>query len=314
MRFSLTTVVSSMLLGSAVASPVAVTIEDRDIEGRAVPIGQAIFKCTTPGTIALTFDDGPFQYTQRAMDLLRDGGNMKATFFVNGQNRDSVLNRRPAIERMLRENHQIGHHTWSHPFLTQVSNAEVRKQMIDLENTLFDMTGRFPTYMRPPYFDYNQNTLNIMRDLGYKVIIADIDTKDFETNSPSNYQVAVTKFREGVAKGGSISLAHDIHEGTVNLILPEMIKIVRQRGLRAVTVGECLGDAPSNWYRYAKRASTAAPPTTQPPTGVVGPGGQCGGSNKWMCASGLCCSQYGWCGDTAQYCANGCQRAFGRCN
>lgn len=85
MRFTLTSVVSSMLLGSAVATPV--TLIDRDIEGRAVPVGQAIFKCTVPGTVALTFDDGPFQYSQWAMDLLRDGGNMKATFFVNGINR-----------------------------------------------------------------------------------------------------------------------------------------------------------------------------------------------------------------------------------
>ncbi|KAJ1333080.1 peptidoglycan-N-acetylglucosamine deacetylase [Microdochium nivale] len=311
MRFTLTSVVSSMLLGSAVATPV--TLFDRDIEGRAVPVGQAIFKCTVPGTVALTFDDGPFQYSQRAMDLLRDGGNMKATFFVNGVNRDSILNRRPAINRMLADGHQIGSHTWNHPYLTRLNEADVRKQMTDLENTLISMVGKFPTYMRPPYFDYNANTLNIMRSLGYKVIIADIDTKDFETNSPNNFQQAVTRFRDGLNAGGSISLAHDIHEGTVNLILPELIKIINNRRLRAVTVGECLGDPIANWYRGPRTG--APPPTTNPsPPTNVGPGGQCGGASRWNCASGLCCSQYGWCGSDAQYCAAGCQSAFGRCN
>lgn len=109
MRFTLTSVVSSMLLGSAVATPV--TLFDRDIEGRAVPVGQAIFKCTVPGTVALTFDDGPFQYSQRAMDLLRDGGNMKATFFVNGVNRvsNTQLSRHCA-------------HPWNIPVLTTSRN------------------------------------------------------------------------------------------------------------------------------------------------------------------------------------------------
>lgn len=133
---------------------------------------------------------------------------------------------------MLADGHQIGSHTWNHPFLTQLNDADVRKQMTDLENTLISMVGKFPTYMRPPYFDYNANTLNIMRSLGYKVIIADIDTKDFETNGPNNFQQSVTKFRDGLNAGGSISLAHDIHEGTVKYILPELIRIVKNRNLR----------------------------------------------------------------------------------
>src|SRR5690349_6325014 len=39
-----------------------------------VPAGQAILKCTVPGTVALTFDDGPWEYTEKAMDLLKSGG------------------------------------------------------------------------------------------------------------------------------------------------------------------------------------------------------------------------------------------------
>lgn len=51
----------------------------------AVPVGRAITSCTVPGTVALTFDDGPFDYTNKAMNLLKAAG-FRATFFLNGDN------------------------------------------------------------------------------------------------------------------------------------------------------------------------------------------------------------------------------------
>jgi peptidoglycan/xylan/chitin deacetylase (PgdA/CDA1 family) len=45
--------------------------------------GQVITKCSSPGQIALAYDDGPYQYTQRLSDILKNGG-AKGTFFVTG--------------------------------------------------------------------------------------------------------------------------------------------------------------------------------------------------------------------------------------
>lgn len=313
MHFSTSKIVSGLLFaGSAAASPISV-VEDHGIESRAVPVGQIISKCTVPGTIALTFDDGPYAYTQGVLNRLQ-AANMKATFFVNGQNIDTITNRLPAIQRMIAENHQIGSHTWSHPYLTQISNAEVISQMTQLEDTLFSMVGKVPTYMRPPYFDYNQQVLNTMGSLGYKVIQASIDTLDWQWNEQSNYQNAVNKFRTELDAGGNLALMHDIHWGTNNLILPEIIKIVQNRGLRAVTVGECLGDPAANWYTGKRNSNTTPPPSTTPPPTNVDPNGTCGGTNQYTCASGLCCSQYGWCGTTTDHCGAGCNPVFGKCN
>lgn len=79
----------------------------------SVPIGTIIQSCTVPGTVALTFDDGPFRYTSQIMDILRNN-NMHATFFVNGANWDNILteNSQALVQRMVRENHQIGSHTY----------------------------------------------------------------------------------------------------------------------------------------------------------------------------------------------------------
>ncbi|KAJ1333173.1 peptidoglycan-N-acetylglucosamine deacetylase [Microdochium nivale] len=276
--------------------------------GGAVPAGKAIFKCTVPGTVALTFDDGPSAYTTKALDLLKAAG-FSATFFLNGDNYSKIENRVPEVLRMLAENHQIGSHTWNHPHLSQLTDPEVRSQMFRLEEALFKIIGKIPTHMRPPYFDYNDATLASLGAIGYKVIHADIDTQDWQFNTQQNFQAAVTNFRTGLSNNGSIALMHDVHFGTIEYVLPEVIKAVQEAGLRAVSVGECLGESPSDWYRGPRPAADVTIPT-----GVIGPGAACAGPEGYVCAVGNCCSQYNFCGTTTDHCGTGCQSAFGLCN
>lgn len=83
------------------------------VEVSAVPVGQIITQCTQPGTFAITFDDGPYIYTDQILDILKNNG-VKATFFVNGQNwgdiNDPVNSAR--VRRAINEGHQIGSHTY----------------------------------------------------------------------------------------------------------------------------------------------------------------------------------------------------------
>jgi peptidoglycan/xylan/chitin deacetylase (PgdA/CDA1 family) len=78
-----------------------------------VPVGTIITRCTVPGTVALTFDDGPHPNTDEVLNHLRNA-NMRATFFVNGDNFNYILDQpgRDRINRMIREGHQIGSHTY----------------------------------------------------------------------------------------------------------------------------------------------------------------------------------------------------------
>jgi len=229
--------------------------------------------------------------------------------------------------------------------------------MYRLENALYDIIGKIPTYMRPPYFDYNNNTVAALGSIGYKVVNADIDTNDWKYNTEETYQTAVSAFREGLNKGGSITLMHDVHANTIDRILPEIIEVVQEHGLKgkpffllprhccanvlalsvpsanltayitAVPVGECLGESSSKWYRGARDpasvtivplpstpTATATASARPQPTGVVGPGGACGGAENYVCGTGNCCSQYGYCGTDSQYCGAGCHPSFGLCN
>ena len=76
----------------------------------AVPFGAVVDRCVIPGTVALTFDDGPFIYTERTLDILRENG-ARATFFVNGQATGNVYAFAGIVQRALAEGHQVGSHT-----------------------------------------------------------------------------------------------------------------------------------------------------------------------------------------------------------
>ncbi|KAJ5836052.1 Glycoside hydrolase/deacetylase beta/alpha-barrel [Penicillium robsamsonii] len=213
-----------------------------------LPVGAIITHCTTPGTIALTFDDGPYIYTSRLLDTLAQHG-VRATFFLNGRNRGNIDATPEIVQRTLAEGHQLGSHTWNHPSLDTLSYEEIAQQMIILEEAFMRILGFFPTYMRPPFLRYSPVVLGAMADLGYHVIGASVDTKDYEHDNPDTNWISFEKFSREVDAGGTIVLAHDSHQHTVEILVDNMLADVERRGLRAVTVGECLGGSPEYWYR-----------------------------------------------------------------
>ena len=123
------------------------------------------------------------------------------------------------------------HSSWSHPYLSQLSDADVTSQMTQLEAAHQSILGFFPTYMRPPYFDYSAQTLNVLGGLGYHVIQCDIDTKDYENDSPSLIQNAYNNFQAGLNGGGTIELTHDVHQNTVVTLVQELITAIKAKGL-----------------------------------------------------------------------------------
>lgn len=216
----------------------------------STPYGQVITSCTVPGTLALSFDDGPWLYTLDLLELLQRE-DVHATFFVCGRNmaEDQLTGygHPQLLRRMVSSGHQVGTHTWAHPNLAEISQSEVFRQMYLNEQALVSALGILPTYFRPPYLKWTAETLNIMEELGYHVITLDVDTRDWE----GDYDAAEQNFLGALGWGSDskLVLAHDIHERTVYEFAEWMIDMAKERGYRLVTVGECLGDSVDNWYR-----------------------------------------------------------------
>ena len=240
-----------------------------------VPKGQVIPSCTVPNTIALTFDDGPSMYTTALLDILR-ANDAHATFFVIGEApnlaQSSIFQPQSqlSLHRMVAEGHQVGSHTyalatcrvlalsrsenanhlhrWTHPHLVTLHRDQIFSEMTQLDFAFDTILGYHPTYMRPPYLETNGLVLETLGRLGLHVVGTDLDTNDWWDTTPEGVAQALERFKAGIATGGSIALSHDIHETPVNALAPLMIQEARAKGLKMVTVGECLGDPREGWY------------------------------------------------------------------
>jgi peptidoglycan/xylan/chitin deacetylase (PgdA/CDA1 family) len=229
-----------------------------------------------PGTIALTFDDGPYLYTSHVLDILASY-NATATFFITGANYNKGAISIPAsgwipiIQRMHAEHHQIASHTWTHLDLSIIPSIDRKNQMYKNEMALRNILGFIPTYMRPPYSSCSAESgcEADLKALGYHIIYFDVDTDDYNQDSPEQIQHSKDWFKGNITAADATTadsewlvIAHDIHYQTAYNLTEYMLKTLTELGYRAATVGECLGDPEANWYRSAAGGQT---------TGTVAP-------------------------------------------
>jgi hypothetical protein len=199
------------------------------------------------------------------------------------------------------------------------------------EMALRNILGFFPQYMRPPYSSCTAKCTSFLKRLGYHITYFDLDTEDYL--HPDAIQIS-EKYVAGnltLPNKEWLVIGHDIVQQESYRLTEFMLKEFTRRGFKMVTVGECVGDPPANWYRYPNATAAVLPtgkpsdalpppPPRQPPRDVapmnVSQDAQCGAKVQTTCLDsqfGDCCSQNGWCGSKADYCGAGCQAGFGAC-
>ncbi|TPX60957.1 hypothetical protein PhCBS80983_g01452 [Powellomyces hirtus] len=212
----------------------------------ALPSGTGvILKCTKPGTMAWTFDDGPYTYNQAILDLLK-AANMKATFFLNGNNYDCIFDaeNKARVKAMVAAGHQIASHTWSHQDSATLNDAAFRYQIRKLEDALMKIIGFAPRYFRPPYGSYNAANLAVLNSLGIRTVNWDVDSGDANGITEAT---AKTNLATGLKTGlNHIVLSHE----TPSFIINEVKYFIANFKNKAqwVTVAECLGDTASPYF------------------------------------------------------------------
>ncbi|KAL1922465.1 uncharacterized protein VTP21DRAFT_10004 [Calcarisporiella thermophila] len=210
---------------------------------------KVITECIVPGSIAITFDDGPFQYTSDLVKWLNEN-NLKATFFVCGQNWDSIEKYADVLREAHRTGHLIGSHTWSHADLTKLNETQIRSEMSQLEVTLKEIIGVRPRYMRPPYGEVDDRALRVLSMMDYKVINWDIDSMDWTSTNIEQQKDIYEKALQNSSTSHHISLQHDPYDSTAHDLGPWAFKLAVSKGLKPMTVAECLGEKDrEKWYR-----------------------------------------------------------------
>lgn len=213
-----------------------------------------IRSCTEPNTIALTFDDGPFDYTSDLLDELK-AANIHATFFINGYNYwhdlESNEEKQAILTRAVNEGHQIASHTWKHEI--PANRTDIKPMMKRLDRVIEKATGYRPKYFRAPKGDIDSDTVEFFEDLGYKVIEWDTDTNDWDYKTiGADARVKLVKeflTKEFAEKRESyLVLMHDVNDHTVHKIVPWIIENAPFDQYKFVTVAECLGDDKETHY------------------------------------------------------------------
>jgi len=213
--------------------------------------------CVTPGTVALTFDDGPYEYTQGIVDKLTAAGH-RATFFQNGQNWDSIYNYNATLQAMIAGGHQVASHTWSHADLATLTADGITSEMMQVQDAHLAIIGKAPRYMRPPYLSTNDLVVSTLKSLDYIIVEVDIDTFDYDEGPVGLIQNSIDWYEGNQTAGGTISLNHDPYQATGETFVPAIIAYLDSKGLKSVPAGECLGDDEANWYRSGAVSSSAA--------------------------------------------------------
>jgi peptidoglycan/xylan/chitin deacetylase (PgdA/CDA1 family) len=185
--------------------------------------------------VALTFDDGPSPYTPQVLAVLEQY-NVKATFFLWGQH---VQQYPGYAQQALAAGNALGNHTWTHPYLTTLSDAGIMTELSNAQNAIKQATGYTPALFRPPYGEYSVSVLAAAGQLGLSsTILWSYAPLDWETPPPD---VIVSRVLDNAADG-SIILLHDGGGDRSNTVaaLPAIIQGLQARGLRLVTVPQIL--------------------------------------------------------------------------
>lgn len=189
---------------------------------------------TPSPAVAMTFDDGPHpSQTPRLLDMLRERG-LKATFYLIG---NRVVHYPAIARRIAEEGHEIGNHSWSHPFLNRLDQSTVIREIDQTTNAIYQVTGRPPVTFRPPYgaFTRSQRTwLHGVRTL--PTILWSVDPQDWRRPGAS---VVANRILSHAHRGGII-LSHDIHRPTIDA-MPATLDGLTARGFQFVTVSQMLG-------------------------------------------------------------------------
>ena len=185
--------------------------------------------------IALTFDDGPGDYTNTLLDELKKR-NIKATFFVLGL---QVQKHMDIVKRMASEGHVIGNHSYSHKNLKSLTAEQVQADLDKCTSLIVEATGTVPSVLRVPGGNYNENVIAYASKQNMQIIQWSVDTKDWKSkNKDAILGVAFQSGKYGI-HDGAIVLMHDVYSTSVDAAVEMMDRLI-QEGYTMVTVPELI--------------------------------------------------------------------------
>jgi nucleoside-diphosphate-sugar epimerase/peptidoglycan/xylan/chitin deacetylase (PgdA/CDA1 family) len=182
--------------------------------------------------IALTIDDGPDPlHTPRMLDILRDHA-VKATFFVVG----GAAEQYPEIVvRMKKEGHEVGSHSYSHPYFHRLSWSGAIREIRMTQWVLSRILGEQCKLFRPPHGKLSLRSVLPAWAAGQHVAMWNVDLKDYRAATGDvEARLDRTSF-----SSGDIILYHGVNQAALSA-LPRVIRAALNERREAVTISQLI--------------------------------------------------------------------------
>ncbi len=182
--------------------------------------------------VYLTFDCGYENgYTSKILDTLKKK-KVKAIFFVTG----SYIKHNPKlVKRMKKEGHLVGNHTMTHPRMSKMSVAKIKKEILDTEKLMKKKTGyKMDKFIRPPEGNFSKRSVMVSKSLGYNTILWSLAYYDYEPKHQPGKQYVINRFKT-YHHNGMIPLIHTCSKSNTQA-LPEVISYLKKKGYRLGTL------------------------------------------------------------------------------
>ncbi len=180
-----------------------------------------------PGTVTLTFDDGPSpKYTRKILAIL-DRYHIKATFFVMG----IFAKRYPELIKEIQSHgNVIANHSMTHPYLTRAYGKKLYNEVVEPNVIIEKITGYAPVCLRPPFGLTNARVKKFIESHGMRQVMWDLNSFDYQRQPVSK----LVHWVLSRTKPGYDLLMHDGSGNSFQTVkaLPAIIEGLEKRGIK----------------------------------------------------------------------------------
>ena len=183
--------------------------------------------------VYLTFDNGyEAGYTNQILDTLKEN-EVKATFFITAHYLNTASE---IVERMIKEGHIVGNHTVNHKSMPEITDEEIKEEVMKLHQAVYEKFGYEMKYIRPPRGEFSERSIITTNNLGYRHVMWSFAYVDWDEKNQPNEEKAKKTVIDNL-HNGEIILLHANSKTNAN-ILDSVIKEIKAQGYEIKSLDE----------------------------------------------------------------------------
>lgn len=202
-----------------------------DVNGKSLPIYSVE---TDKPQVALSFDAAWGNEDTREILSILKKHNVHVTFFMTGGWVDSYPE---DVKAILADGHDLGNHSQNHKNMSQLSDTQIKEEVMLVHNKVKELTGYDMFLFRPPYGDYNNCVIQNAMSCGYYPIQWSVDSLDWKDYGKDAIIDRVCNHKQ--LQNGAIILCHNGAKYTATA-LDDMLTKLKEKGYQVVPLSKLI--------------------------------------------------------------------------